>query len=82
MDLNYQDIRRDTFRSGCPAYHPLESWVRLTHMPTGVIAECNESRSQHKNEKVAMEELKFKVLLHKAMIEELKEQNNVLKDRL
>ncbi len=55
--LHIQDIRRDTY-SGNPQW---DSWVRLTHEPTGISVECNETPSRHKNEGIAMDRLREKV---------------------
>jgi peptide chain release factor 1 len=57
MDIRKEDIRTDVFRaSGAGGQHvnKTESGVRFTHLPTGVVAESTESRSQHKNREIAM----------------------------
>lgn len=64
VDINESDIRRDTYRSsGAGGQHvnKTESAVRLTHIPTGVVAECQEGRSQHKNYDMAMKMLRAKI---------------------
>jgi peptide chain release factor 1 len=56
-DIRKEDIRTDVFRaSGAGGQHvnKTESGVRFTHLPTGVVAESTESRSQHKNREIAM----------------------------
>lgn len=57
IDIRKEDIRTDVFRaSGAGGQHVnrTESGVRFTHLPTGVVAESTESRSQHKNREIAM----------------------------
>ncbi|MBU6341227.1 MAG: peptide chain release factor 1 [Bacteroidetes bacterium] len=57
LDIRKEDIRTDVFRaSGAGGQHVnrTESGVRFTHLPTGVVAESTESRSQHKNREIAM----------------------------
>jgi peptide chain release factor 1 len=57
IDVRKEDIRTDVFRaSGAGGQHvnKTESGVRFTHLPTGIVAESTESRSQHKNRDIAM----------------------------
>lgn len=60
LDINKADIRVDTFRSsGAGGQHVnrTESGVRFTHLPTGIVAESTEARSQIKNREIAMARL-------------------------
>ncbi len=80
IDINPADLQIDTYRSGGAGgqhVNKTESAIRITHLPTGTVVECQDERSQHKNKDKAMKILRSRIL----EAEREKQQSSIAAER-
>lgn len=81
VEINPADLRVDVYRaSGAGGQHVnrTESAIRITHLPTNIVVQCQNDRSQHKNRSTAMKQLKAK--LYELEIQKRNAQSQVVED--